>query len=64
MYLPNLKLLDITMSRNIRQDILEYIQDISIVTFWDRNTIDFVSNYARSKQIRVSTANPGFKWMI
>jgi hypothetical protein len=25
-YLPQLKLLDISMSRNVRQDVLEYMQ--------------------------------------
>lgn len=60
-YLPNLNLLDITMSRNIRQDILDNMKCLSIITYWDRNTIDFLSNFAHSRKIRLSTKNPSFK---
>lgn len=60
-YLPHLNLLDITMSRNIRQDILDNMQSLSIITYWDRNTIDFLSNFAHSRKIRLTTKNPSFK---
>jgi hypothetical protein len=49
------------MSRNVRQDVLEFMQNMSMVTYWERNTIDYVSNYANSKGIRLSTLNPDFK---
>jgi hypothetical protein len=37
------------------------MQNLDIVTYWERNTIDFVANYARSKGLRVTTLNPNFK---
>jgi len=55
-----MKLIDISMSRNVRQDILEYMQGVEIITFWGRHTVEYVSAYAASKGIKLTTLNPDF----
>jgi len=51
MVLPFLKELDISESPNIRPEILEYLQGLTVITNWDRHTTEYMSRYADDRNI-------------
>ena len=46
-----MKELDISQSPSIRPEIIEFVKDITLITSWDRSTMDYMMKYAKDRNI-------------